>query len=469
MWLLVFLVLFLLVFFLSGGTIDMLLTGPGGEILFLTVVLVLLLSLGVYVAAALGASALLLAAFFSDQPLFGLFGAISWGLTQNFVFVAAPLFILMGHILLRSGATERLFSGLSSWVSGVPGGLLHTNVVASAVFGSVSGSSMATAATIGSMALPYFRHGKYNSKLVFGSLAAGGTLGILIPPSLGMIWYSLLTENSIGQLFLAGVVPGLILVGLFMVTIMIFAVLRPEMAPRETGITWGTRLRALGDILPTVVLVAVVLGSIYAGIATPTEAAALGVVASLGMAAFYRRLTWKVVRESIEGTARVTAMVALILIFADVFSFVVGAMGIPQTIASTIAGLELNPYLILLVIIAFYVVAGTFLDDIALTFATLPVIYPLIEALALQFPEILIFNGIAFGILFVVLMQMAIISPPDGITLYVIQGLREEGGSMADVFLGVTPFILSMIVLIALLILYPQIALWLPNLVFGGG
>jgi C4-dicarboxylate transporter DctM subunit len=464
--LLIVLLVVLVVFFFTGGTLETLFGGPGRLALVLSVSLLLFLGAGVYVGAALGGVAVLLGVLFYARPFYNIFGTVAWGTTANFIFVAAPLFILMGNILMKSGVTDRLYKNLSAWVSFLPGGLLHTNIMASSLFASVSGSSMATAATIGSMALPYFKKGRYNERLVLGSLAAGGTLGILIPPSMKMIWYALLTENSIGRLFVAGIIPGVTLTLLFMAAIAIMSVIWPNVAPKEPASTWRERLTGLGAVLPILSLMLVILGGIYLGLATPTEAAALGVVLSLALALLYRRLTLQMLKEAVDGAARITAMVALILIFADLFDFIVGALGLPTAIATAVAGLDLSPYLILFVIVIFYVVAGTFLDDVALTFATIPVVYPVIKNLAADYPGIGIFDGVAFGILFVVLMEMAIISPPDGINLYVIHGLRKSG-SMGDLFVGVTPFIACMGLLIVLLVMFPQLALWLPSIAFG--
>ena len=455
-----------IVIFLLTGNIGILVGHTGLLVTAVTGFLLLFLFMGVNVAAALAAVALLVDPLFSERSLSILAGQLAWGATANFVLVAVPLFVLMGELLLRSGLTDRLYRALSVWMNPLPGGLLHSNIVACSLFAAVCGSSAATAATIGAVALPAFRQKRYSERLVVGSLAAGGTLGILIPPSMKMIWYALLTDNSVGRLFLAGVIPGVTLAGLFMLVIALIAWLYPQTAPKEPTVPWKDKVRELVWVGPIGALIIVVLGSIYGGLATPTEAAALGVTASLILAACFRRLSLQMLNESIEATARITAMVVLILICAEVFNFIIGALDLPNTLASSVANLQVSPLMILSVIVLFYIVAGTFLDDVALTFATIPVIYPVIQKLAAQNPKLLIFDGVAFGILFVVLMEMAIISPPDGINLYVIQGLRG-GGSMNDVFIGVMPFFLCMMILIVLLIAFPQIALWLPNKAFS--
>jgi C4-dicarboxylate transporter DctM subunit len=432
------------------------------------VLLLLAMLTGAPVAACLGLVALVLDLLFSTRPLNVLDGDLAWAATTNFVFIAVPLFILTGEILVRSGLTERMYNALAAWVTWIPGGLLHTNIVSCSLFAAVSGSSVATAATVGTVALPTFQRKGYSEKVVLGSLAAGGTLGILIPPSLKMIVYALLTDNSVGRLFLAGFIPGFMLAGMFMAAIAIMSIINPRIAPKEAGVTWGQRVKGTIWIFPIGSLLVVIHGSIYLGLATPSEAAALGVVGALALSAFSRRLSIKMLTEALEGTSRITGMVVLILVFASIFNTDISALGLTAALAQGIGHLALPPLAILGAIVVFYLVAGCFLDDGALTWATIPLVYPIILQLAKANPDMQIFDGVAFGILFVVLMEAAIISPPYGINLFVIHGIRRTRGPMSDVFIGIIPFFLCMLVMIGVIIAFPQIALWLPSVVFGG-
>jgi tripartite ATP-independent transporter DctM subunit len=452
----------LVVFVIMGGDVTALLSGGGPIVIALIGFLLVFLFMGVTVATVLASVGLLLDLLFHDKPLYLIAGQLAWSTTASFILVAVPLFILMGELLLRSGLTDRLYHALAVWLNFLPGGLLHTNIVSCAVFAAACGSTTATAATVGTVAMPAFANRRYSERYVLGSLAAGGTLGILIPPSMKMIIYALLTDNSVGRLFLAGVVPGLLLTGLFMLVIWLSALVRPGIAPREPPLPWGERVRRLAWVLPIAGLIVVIMGSIYGGFATPTEAAAVGVTGALVLCAGFGRLNLRMLRESAEGTARVTAMVVFILVCAEVFNFVIGALGLADALAERVTTLELAPLAVLGLIVLFYIIAGTFLDDVALTFTTIPVVYPLVQKMGQEHPGLLIFDGVAFGILFVVLMEMAIISPPDGINLYVIQAIRGRG-PISDVFMGVLPFFVCMLALAGLLIGFPQLALWLPS------
>jgi tripartite ATP-independent transporter DctM subunit len=420
--------------------------------------------LGLHVASTLGLLSLSLMYFFSDRPMWEMLGLITWNTNTSFVLVAIPLFILMGEILLRSGLSERLYRVLSAWLSPLPGGLLHSNIAACATFAAVSGSSVATAATIGSVALPAFRARGYDESLVLGSLAAGGTLGILIPPSINFIVYGVLMEVSIGKLYIAGVVPGLMLSGLFMLFILVAALVRPPAAPRETGISWTARLVGLTDMLPTFVLIFLVLGTIYLGVATPTEAAAFGVTGALGLAALGRGLSVGMLRQVFLASARTTAMVMLILTGALILNTTLALLGVPMAISRTVSGWDLTPTATLLILVLLYLVLGSFMDGFAMMVTTIPVILPVLKTQQIDL--------VWFGVIAVILTEAALISPPEGLNLYVIHGLRQRREGRAaetimDVYVGVLPFFLLMIVAIGLIVLFPEIALWLPTTMRG--
>ncbi len=411
--------------------------------------------LGLHVASTLGLLSMLLFGVFSDRSIVDLLGLITWNANTNFVLVAIPLFILMGEILLHSGLSERLYRSLSAWLNPLPGGLLHTNVAACATFAAVSGSSVATAATIGSIAMPAFRARGYDERLVAGSLAAGGTLGILIPPSINFIVYGVLMEVSIGRLYVAGVIPGLMLAGLFMVYIFFVGVVRPSIAPREASVPWRLRLLALIDMVPTGFLIALVLGTIYAGVATATEAAAFGVIGALALAALGGGLDWAKLKEIWLAAARTTAMVMLILTGAFILNSTLALLGVPQALSRLVAAWNLTPLELVLILVAFYLVLGTFMDGFAMMVTTIPVILPLLKTMNIDL--------VWFGVIAVVLTEAALISPPEGLNLYVIQGLRKGAGTIVDVWIGVLPFFAIMLLLIALLIVFPGIAIWLPT------
>ncbi len=366
--------------------------------------------------------------------------------------VAVPLFLLMGEILLRAGLSERLYRALNVWLDRMPGGLLHTNIVASGVFSAISGSSVATAATMGSVAMPFFQGRGYDPKMVLGSLAAGGALGNLIPPGITFIIYALITETSVGALYLAAVGPSILVMAFFVAVILLRRRAAPPPGP---PIPLADKLRALVGLLPTLILIFVVLGTIYAGLATPTESAALGVVAAIVIAMAERRFSVRMLHASAEATARNTAMIGLILVGAYVLNYVITLLGIPRLMADAVAGLPLPPWVIMLMIIGFYLALGTFMEGFSMIITTIPVIFPVVTALG--------YDPIWFGVVVTMLVEIALISPPDGTVLYVLQGLRKDGGSIGDVFSGVLPFVAVYILAVILLMIAPDIALWLPK------
>ena len=419
--------------------------------------LLLLLGLSLPVAAALLILALALAQLFSVLPVHLAMGEIVWSASSNFLLVSVPLFILLGEILLRSGIADRLYASMSQWLSWLPGGLMHANIGACMVFAATSGSSVATAATIGTVATPVIEKYRYGERLFLGSLAAGGTLGILIPPSINLIIYGWLTETSVPQLYLAGFVPGIVLGLIFMATIVICCLIRPEWRGVPIRASWNERLRSLTGLLPPLALFLVVIGSIYAGFATPTESAALGVIAALGLAGLNRRLTLAMLTQAIDGTMRTTGMIMLIVAAAWFLNFVLSAIGLVGALNAFITGLGLSSSGMLGAIVIFYLVLGCFMEPLPMMIVTVPVVTPIIVRAG--------YDPVWFGIMIVLLCETAMVTPPVGVNLYVVQGVRGRG-SIGDVILGVVPFIVSLILMILLIIAAPGIVLWLPRL-FG--
>lgn len=419
--------------------------------------LFLLIGLAIPVAAALGLLGLILDQAYSFMPLHRAMGDIAWSASTDFLLVAIPLFVLMGEILLRSGIADSVYRAVSTWLTWLPGGLMHSNIGACASFAAISGSTVATAATIGTVAIPQMDRNGYNRKLFLGTLASGGTLGILIPPSINIIIYGALTDTSIPELYLAGIVPGLVLALLFSATVILVCLVRPSFGGRKVRFTWGDRMRSLPDLLPPTFIFIVVIGSIYAGFATPTESAALGVVCSLALAALRRRLTWRVLGAAIEGAMQTSAMILLIVVAAFFLNLVLGTIGLPQAVSDFVTELDFSPLMTLLIIVALYLVLGLFLETLTLMITTIPIIAPVVFALG--------YDPVWFGIMLMLLIETALITPPVGLNLYVIQGVRNTG-NVDDVILGALPFVLALMVMVGLLIVFPGLALGLPELFY---
>ncbi len=418
-------------------------------------ILLFLLALAVPVAAALGFLGIALSELYSKLPLTLAIGEMAWATSNNFLLVAIPFFVLLGEILLRSGMAERMYNALVLWVPWLPGGLMHSNIAACAMFAATSGSSVATAATIGTVAMGEIKKHGYSERLFLGTIAAGGTLGILIPPSINMIVYGVLTDSSIPKLYLAGIVPGVLLAGLFSLTVLAVCLLRPALGGRRTHTDWGARVRALPDLIPPLVIFLAVIGSIYVGLATATESAALGVIAALGVAAWHRQLSVRMLLQAFEGTMRTTAMIMAILIAAYFLNFVISSIGLTAQVNRLVTGLGLSSTELLIAVIVFYLVLGCFMETLSMMVATVPIIAPIMFKAG--------FDPVWFGVLIVILMEMAMITPPVGINLYVVQGLRKRG-RIDDVIIGAAPFTLAMLLMIAVLSYWPDIALWLPRL-----
>ncbi|MEO0391443.1 MAG: TRAP transporter large permease [Pseudomonadota bacterium] len=418
------------------------------------ILLVVLIALSLPIAAALGVMSITLDRTFGFLPLYQASGEVAWTASSGFLLMAIPLFVLLGEIMLRSGVADAMYDALAKWLGWLPGGVMHANVGACALFSATSGSSVATAATIGTVAVPQIERHGYGPRLFLGTLAAGGTLGILIPPSVNLIIYGILTNSSVPQLYLAGIIPGLCLAGLFMLAIILISVLRPETAGRRVHYTLQERFMGTLGVLPPIFVFIVVIGSIYAGWATPTEAAALGVVASLAIAAGRGRLSWKMLNEALEGTVVTTAMIVLIIIAAYILNMILSGIGLTQQLNAFVTSLGLSPMQMLLVVVVFYIVLGCFMETLSMMITTIPIIAPLMFSLG--------FDPIWYGIVMMILIETALITPPIGLNLYVVQGVRG-GGPMTDVMVGALPFVLAMALMIALLALVPELALWLPE------
>ena len=413
----------------------------------------------IYVAAALGLLAGLLGSLYSNFPLVRGIGEIAWTASADFNLVAVPMFIMMGELLLRSGVAGSMFDALDKWVGRIPGGLMHTNIAASAMFAATSGSSVATAATIGTISIPNMAKFGYNPPLFLGTIAAGGTLGILIPPSINMVIYGALSETSVSDLYLAALIPGIALAVLFSVFVLLICLARPGLALKSAPATWVERFGALKHLGPPLALFLLVVGSIYAGFATPTEASALGVVGTLALVIVRRRLSVAVLLRSFESTVRTTAMVMLIVLMAFFLNFVMSTIGLTDLATNAVKGLTWPPLAVMLAIIALYLLLGCFVETLTLMIATTPIIVPIIKQLG--------YSPVWFGVVFVILIEAALITPPIGMNLFVVQSVRG-GGPFRDVVIGIVPFLLAMLVLIGALLAWPGIALWLPA-VFAAG
>ncbi|MDP3171526.1 MAG: TRAP transporter large permease subunit, partial [Polaromonas sp.] len=377
-----------------------------------------------------------------------------WGSTSSWTLTALPLFLWMGEILFRSKLSDSMFKGLAPWVDRLPGRLLHINVVGCTIFAAISGSSAATCATIGKITLPELKKRGYPEDISIGTLAGAGTLGLLIPPSIIMIVYGVAANVSIAKLFLAGVIPGLMLAVLFMGYIMVWALLNKDKVPAaDAAMSFGQKVYASRHLIPVVSLIVVVLGGIYSGIATATEAAALGVAGSLALAAIERSLTWEKFREGLVAACRIYCMIGLILAGAAFLTLSMGFIGLPRHLAEFIGALQLSPFMLMLGLIAFFILLGCFLDGISVVVLTIAVLLPTVEAAG--------FDLIWFGIFIVLVVEMAQITPPVGFNLFVIQGLtRREVTYIARTAL---PLFLLMTVAVLITYFFPDVVLWLPR------
>jgi len=421
-------------------------------------VLLVILAASIPVAAGLILLALVLDYSYSFLPLRLAMGETAWSTSTNFILFAIPLFVMLGEILLRSGIAERMYAAMTHWLSWLPGGLMHSNIGTCTLFAAVSGSSVATAATIGTVAIDQIDKYGYNERLYLGTIAAGGTLGILIPPSIPLIVYGALTNTSIPQLYLAGIIPGLLLAVLFMATVIIACLIWPAWGGRPIRSDWCARVHSLPDLIPPLVIFVIVIGSIYAGIATPTESAGLGVMAAFGLAAVRRRISWHMLADVFEGTMRTTAMIMAILIAAYFVNFIITSIGLSGKVMGLLTSLGLSPTATIVAIAVFYLILGMFMESLSMLVATVPIITPVAVAVG--------YDPVWFGVFMMLLIETALITPPVGFNLFVVQGVRP-GGQIYDVILGAVPFVLTLLVIIAILIAYPGLVLWLPQYVSG--
>jgi C4-dicarboxylate transporter DctM subunit len=381
-------------------------------------------------------------------------GITSWGSMDSYTLTSIPLFVLMAEILQGSGLGLRVYRGLSSLVRKVPGGLLQTNVAGCAVFAAVSGSSIATAASIGQVALPQLKARGYDVRMATGSLAAGGTLGILIPPSIAMIVYATFTETSVAKLFMAGIVPGIVLTLLFMAYVAVAAILKPGIAPREEGVlSRAMVLQALVDVVPFLLLILGIMGAIYTGIATPTEAAAAGCIFALVIAYAFGELPWSEFLQCLKRSTLAVSNILFITYAAFIFSYAMSFAGVGEEITRFIIGLHLNKFEFFLALLILFTLLGALVESLGMIVITVPLLYPLLASYGI--------DPVWFGIIVVLFIEMGQITPPIGINLFVIQSIAR--GKLSDVVMGTLPFHLLMFLLLLMLVAWPELALWLPG------
>jgi C4-dicarboxylate transporter DctM subunit len=426
--------------------------------ILLIAVMLVALAMGLWIAFSLSAVALVALASKPALPAAQVMATSFWSASISWDLTALPMFIWMGEILFRSRLSENMFTGISPFVRRIPGRLAHVNVLGCTVFAAVSGSSAATTATIGKISLPELQKRGYDDRLAIGSLAGSGTLGLLIPPSIILIVYGAAVEESIARLFVAGVIPGLMLGALFMGYVAVWALLNPDkMPPREARVPWRQKLQAIRELLPVVVLIAGVIGSIYGGLASPTEAAVVGVALSLVLARMQGALDWLRFKEGLLAATVTSCMIAFILAGAAVLTTAMGFTGLPRQLATWIGELGLSPMMLLAALTLLFIILGCFLDGISMIVLTTAVIMPLVVAAG--------FDLVWFGIYLVVVVEMAQITPPVGFNLFVIQGLT--GRDLFAIARAALPFFFLMLLMVVLLALFPDIALWLPRTMFS--
>ena len=423
--------------------------------------LAVFLLVGQWTAFALGIVGVIIIAL--SKGYIGLQGlsSVVWNNANSYILIAVPMFLLMGEVILRSGVSKFFYGGIATLLRRLPGGLLHANIVSCAIFSAVSGSSVATAASVGTVAIPELLRAGYQPRAVFGSLAAGGTLGILIPPSIVMVLYAALVEESVGRLFIAGILPGILMSVVFMAYIAFILIRDPSIAPRRAGADLSAAVlsqRPLLDVLPIVVLLTSVLGGIYAGITTPTEASAVGAAGALVLAAAYRTLTWKVFTDSVMSTVKTTCMVAMIIIGAQILSTALTFSGVSREVSEWVLTLGLSKVEFFLMLVVLYVILGCFVDGISMIYMTLPVLLPIIKVIG--------FDLIWLGVIITILIELGQITPPVGLNLFTIHGI-SGGAKFSEVVAGSFPYVFLMLAVIAALWFWPEIALWLPTTMRG--
>lgn len=420
----------------------------------LVVALFLILGSGVWIGLTLSGVAWIGMQLFSSRPAGDAMAVTIWGSASSWTLTALPLFVWMGEILFRTRLSEDMFRGLAPWMQRLPGRLLHVNVAGCAIFAAVSGSSAATCATIGKMSLPELQRRGYPESMALGSLAGAGTLGLLIPPSIIMIVYGVTADVSIAQLFIAGVIPGILLALIFSAWIAVWALThRDRIPPPDAPMSFVQKLAASRNLIPVILLIAAVLGSIYGGVATATEAAALGVVGALLISAVQGSLTWATFKASLLGGTRLYCMIALILAGAAFLTLSMGYIGLPRHLAEWIATLGLSKFELIVALTAFYILLGCFLDGISMVVLTMGVIMPTIQKAGI--------DPLWFGIFIVIVVEMAQVTPPVGFNLFVLQGMTKK--DIGTISRAAFPFFLLMVLAVVLLYLFPQLATFLPQ------
>ncbi len=422
--------------------------------IFFIGVLLFFLGSGIWVALSMiGVSAIGMI-LFTSRPVGDAMATTIWGTSSSWTLTALPLFVWMGEILFRTKLSENLFKGLSPWMQKLPGGLIHVNVVGCALFAAISGSSAATVATVGKMSIPELRKRNYPEKILLGSLAGSGTLGLLIPPSIILIIYGVAVQESIAKLFIAGIIPGIMIALIFMSYVIIWSLINKKSMPKIIEeYSFFEKIKRSKQLLPVIILILAVIGSIYTGIATATEAASLGVVGALMLSYFQKSLTLKTFKSSLLGATKTSCMIAFILAGSTFLSLAMGFTGLPRNLALWIQNMELSPYVLIFVLMIFYIILGMFLDGISAVVLTMAIIEPMIRQAG--------FDMIWFGIFLVIVVEMAQITPPVGFNLFVLQGMAKK--DMGYIARSAFPLFLLMVLAVILVVIFPEIALWLPE------
>ncbi len=422
--------------------------------IFFISVLLIFLGTGVWVGISMIGVSTIGMLMFTSRPVGDAMATTMWSMGSSWSLTALPLFVWMGEILFRTKLSENLFKGLSPWLARLPGGLIHVNVLGCAIFAAISGSSAATVATVGKMSIPELRKRNYPESFLLGTLAGSGTLGLLIPPSIILIIYGVTVEESIAKLFIAGVIPGIVLAILFMVYVISWSIKNKEIMPIiSEDFSFLEKVKQSGQLLPVVLLIFSVIGSIYAGIATATEAASLGVLGALVLSYFQKSLTKESFKKSLLGATKTSCMIAFILAGSSFLTLAMAFTGLPNNLAVFINTLQLSPYMLLLVLTIFYIILGMFLDGISAVVLTMAIIEPMIRQAG--------FDMIWFGIYLVIVVEMAQITPPVGFNLFVLQGMAEK--DMGFIARSAFPLFLLMILAVIIIVAFPQLALWLPE------
>ena len=422
--------------------------------IFFISVLLFFLGSGIWVALSMiGVSAIGMM-LFTSRPVGDAMATTIWGTSSSWTLTALPLFVWMGEILFRTKLSENLFKGLSPWMQKLPGGLIHVNVVGCALFAAISGSSAATVATVGKMSIPELRKRNYPEKILLGSLAGSGTLGLLIPPSIILIIYGVAVQESIAKLFIAGIIPGIMIALIFMSYVIIWSLINKKSMPKIIEeYSFFEKIKRSKQLLPVIILILAVIGSIYTGIATATEAASLGVVGALILSYFQKSLTLKTFKSSLLGATKTSCMIAFILAGSTFLSLAMGFTGLPRNLALWIQNMELSPYVLIFVLMIFYIILGMFLDGISAVVLTMAIIEPMIRQAG--------FDMIWFGIFLVIVVEMAQITPPVGFNLFVLQGMAKK--DMGYIARSAFPLFLLMVLAVILGVIFPEIALWMPE------